>query len=132
MLDMMRRKRVEFIFFQEVKYRLTEKLENHAYVISKIKPFKQMNAFAKEKVYLSIATHECARADLVGLSYFRFSGSFSFNVLRTRISILLASLYFGTARMTLTAQYRRRTRSQHSTTLPNVPWPSKRIILSKY
>lgn len=52
--------------------------------------------------------------------------------LSTRISILLASRYFCTARMILTAYFRSGwRRSTHSTTLPKVPSPSLRTIRSE-
>jgi hypothetical protein len=49
---------------------------------------------------------------------------------KTRNSILLASRYFGTERMTLMAHLVPFRLSQASTTLPKVPWPSNFRIWS--
>jgi hypothetical protein len=57
-------------------------------------------------------------------------GSLRRSASNTLISILLASRYFWTARITLMATLRRFSTFLASTTLPNVPWPKRRTILS--
>lgn len=59
-----------------------------------------------------------------------FFGSCFFNASSTRISILLASLYFGIALMIFIATLRRVSICLASTTLPKVPCPNNRTILS--
>lgn len=63
-------------------------------------------------------------------AHLSLAGSFFLSACKTRTSILLASRYFCTARMTLMATLARVSRCLASTTLPNVPWPSSRTILS--
>ena len=63
--------------------------------------------------------------------YFRFKGSRSLSFWRTRTSIRLASRYLGIARMILIATFWLFCVSMASTTLPKVPWPSKRTVRSK-
>ena len=61
---------------------------------------------------------------------FRFVLSLDANVDSTRNSIFDASRYFCTERIIFTAHRTFRCLSYASTTLPKVPWPSKRIIES--
>ena len=92
-------------------------------MIPEIKVFLQMEAFADPSAY----SHESSRIDSL-----RIPTSCLFNVSNTRISILLASLYFGTARITLMATLFLVASSRASTTLPNVPWPRSFTILSAH
>lgn len=63
-------------------------------------------------------------------TYFRFVGSRSRSFWSTRISILLASRYFGIARIILIATLVLVSVSMASTTLPKVPWPNSRTVRS--
>lgn len=62
----------------------------------------------------------------------RFIGSRSLSFCSTRTSILLASRYFGIARMILMATLVLFVVSTASTTFPNVPWPNRRTVRSNY
>lgn len=64
-------------------------------------------------------------------THLRFKGSLSLSFWRTRTSILLASRYFGIARMILMATLLLVWVSTASTTLPNVPWPKSRTVRSE-
>ena len=64
-------------------------------------------------------------------TYCLLVGSRSLSLLRTRISILLASRYFGMARIILIATFLFSIVSCASTTLPKVPWPNRRTIRSR-
>ena len=113
-----RRKRV---LFQEVKDAHAVQLRDETRVIAMIKLLFEVDTFA--------AGQPCPALDQPS-AYFRFDGSCFLRVSSTRISILLASRYFCTARMILIATFRLVEISRASTTLPNVPWPSRRMILS--
>ena len=108
----------EWILFQEIKYTHPIQLGDDTGVITMIKVFVHMNTMTIVSLIMGSWT------------YFVFPGSCRRNVSKTLISILLASLYFWTALMTLMATLRLLSTFLASTTLPNVPWPRRRTILS--
>jgi hypothetical protein len=82
------------------------------------------------KVFVHVDTMTIVSSIMLSWTYFVFPGSCRRNVSKTLISILLASLYFWTALMTLMATLRLLSTFLASTTLPKVPWPRRRTILS--
>ena len=104
-----RRKR---ILLQEVENAHAVQLCNQTWVIAMIELLLKVNTFA--------ARQPCPVCRQLN-AYFKFDGSCFLSVSRTRISILLASRYFCTARMILMATLCLVEISRASTTLPNVP-----------
>ena len=117
-LDMSFWERREWILFQEIEYTHPVQLWNDTGVIAMIKVFVHMDTMTMVSLII------------ISETYFVFPGSCRRNVSNTLISILLASLYFWTALMTLMATLRLLSTFLASTTLPNVPWPRRRTILS--
>jgi len=105
-LDVSHREGSELVLLEEVEDGGSEEFEDEADVIPVIKAFHEMNAFAERR-----RKKERTRADRSArvveeeddATHFSLLGSPFFSSFNTRISILLASLYFWTARMILTA-----------------------------
>jgi hypothetical protein len=92
---MLRRERDEIVSLEEVKDTHPKEFSDNANVISKIKTILQMDAFSVMVSHVE---------NIIGI-YFELLGSLRDKVDKTRNSILLASRYFCTALMILTAQY---------------------------
>lgn len=105
----------EIIFLEEIVYTHAQELRNQANVVAVIEPLQQMDTFAVEK------NDECAYCNRLQGTYLVFFGSRSLSFCSTRTSILLASRYFGIARMILIATLLFVSVSTASTTFPKVP-----------
>lgn len=131
-LDVRHREWHKVVLLEEVKDGRPKQLEDEADVVLVVEDLRQVDTFAEDrpKEHWSkpfLAIDECSE----GATHFSLYGSPRFSSFNTLISILLASRYFWTARMILTANLRSGLRrSAHSTTLPNVPSPSFRTIRS--
>jgi hypothetical protein len=114
-LNMLDREWSEGILFEKVEHAHSVQLGHEARVTPVIKVLLQMDTFAGS---ISHAGTEMAPSRVTHL---RLCGSCFFNVSSTLISILLASRYFWTARMTLIATFFLVSICLASTTLPKVP-----------
>jgi hypothetical protein len=129
-LDVRHRERDKVVLLEEVKDGRAEQLKDEADVVLVVKHLSQVDAFAEDERKWASVGQRWAGAG-ARPTHFSLYGSPRLSSSRTRISILLASRYFWTARMILTAYLRSGLlRSTHSTTLPKVPSPSLRTIRS--
>ena len=101
-------------------------------MVAVVEPVQEVDAFAaRKRRSISACVCACAWAKIGEAdTYCLLSGSRSLSFWRTRTSILLASRYFGMARMILIATRLLVSWSTASTTLPNVPWPRSFIVRS--
>lgn len=112
-LDVPLGERRKAVLLEKVEDAHAVQLRHDTGVIAIIKVFVEVDTFtARQRFPLTLRKQATDN---------EFAGSCALSVSSTLISILLASLYFWTARMTLMATLRRDSICLASTTLPKVP-----------
>lgn len=119
--------RCKVVLLEKVVHAHPQELRDETNVVAVVEPLQEVYTFANGD--WSQLSMTCMLS--TETAYLLFFGSRSLSFCRTRTSILLASRYFGIARIILMATRLFVSMSTASTTLPNVPWPNSRTVRSE-